>query len=73
MSYSIWWRTCNLLRLVTNPINTNSEMITFEFLQNEYVDLEVKEIKNIKIRIADVNSETVRCESDIPSRLQLFL
>ena len=40
-----------LLRLVTNPINTNSEIITFEFFQNEYVEVEVKELKSIKTRL----------------------
>ena len=61
-----------LLRLVTNPINISSEILTFDFLQNEYVELEVKEFKSIKIRIADVTGKTVRCESDIPTRLQLL-
>ena len=60
-----------LLRLVTNPINISSEIL-FDFLQNENVELEVKEFKSIKIRIADVTGKTVRCESDIPTRLQLL-
>ena len=61
-----------LLRLVTNPVNVSSDILTFDFLQNEYVELEVKEFKSIKIRIADVTGKTVRCKSDIPSRLQLL-
>ena len=61
-----------LLRLVTNPVNVNSEILTFDFSQNEYVELEVKEFKSIKIRIADVTGKTVRCKSNIPSRLQLL-
>ena len=61
-----------LLRQVTNPINISSEIYTFDFLQNEYVELEVKEFKSIKIRIADITGKTIRCESDIPTRLQLL-
>lgn len=61
-----------LLRLVTNPVNSSSDVLTFDFLQNEYVELSVKEFKSIKIRIADVTGKTVKCVSDIPSRLQLL-
>ena len=61
-----------LLRLITNPINKSSDIITFDFLQNEYVELLVKEFKSIKIRIADVSGKTVKCDSDIPTRLQLM-
>ena len=60
-----------LLRLVTNPIDVSGDMITFDFLQNEYVELLVKEFKSIRIRIADVSGKTVICDSDLPTRLQI--
>ena len=61
-----------LLRLVTNPMNKESDILTFDFLQNEYVELSVKEFKSIKIRIVDVSGETINCDSTIPTRLQLM-
>ena len=61
-----------LLRLVTNPMNKESDILTFDFLQNEYVELSVKEFKSIKIRIVDVTGETINCGSTIPTRLQLM-
>ena len=61
-----------LLRLVTNPIDVSGDMITFGFLQNEYVELLVKEFKSIRIRIADVSGKTVKCDSDIATRLQIM-
>ena len=51
-----------LLRLVTNPIDTSSDMISYDFLQNEYVELKVKEFKSISIRIADISGETIKCD-----------
>ena len=60
------------LRLVANPINTSSEILSFDFLQNEYVDLGVKDFDTIRIRIADVDGKTIKSLSDTPSRLQLM-
>ena len=61
-----------LIRLVHIPHNSTSDMISFDFLQNEYVELGVKDFGRIKIRIADVSGGTVKCDSSIPSRLQLM-
>ena len=61
-----------LLRLVANPVNTSSEILSFDFLQNEYVDLGVKNFDTIRIRIADVDGKTIKSLSDTPSRLQLM-
>ena len=60
-----------LLRLVTNNIKPNLDILSFDFFQNEYVDLNVKEFKNISIRIADVTGNTVKSETTIPTRMQL--
>ena len=60
------------LRLVANPVNTSSEILSFDFLQNEYVDLGVKNFDTIRIRIADVDGKTIKSLSDTPSRLQLM-
>ena len=61
-----------LLRLVPNPVNLNSDILTFEFLQNEYVELEVKEFDTLRIRIMGVDGKTIRSISEIPTRLQLM-
>ena len=61
-----------LLRLVPNPVDLSSDILTFQFLQNEYVELGVKEFDTIRIRIFGVDGKTIRCISEIPTRLQLM-
>ena len=61
-----------LLRLVPNPVNSSSDILAFEFLQNEYVELEVKEFDTLRIRIVGVDGKTIRSISEIPTRLQLM-
>ena len=41
-----------LLKMVTNIRQSASNFLSFEFLQNEFVDLNVKEFKNMKIAIS---------------------
>ena len=41
-----------LLKMVTNIRQSASNFLSFEFLQNEFVDLNVKEFENIKIAIS---------------------
>ena len=61
-----------LLRLVTNDMESTSDVRSYDFYQNEFVDLNVKEFKSIKIRIADATGKTVKCRSTFPTRLQLM-
>ena len=61
-----------LLRLVTNNVNKISEMLSFDFHQNEFVKLRVKEFKSIIIRIADATGETAQTASSIPTRLHIL-
>ena len=61
-----------LLRLVTNNINITSDILSFDFYQNEYAELDIKEFKDITIRITDVTGESVQSKSQIPTRLQLM-
>ena len=51
---------------------TTSNILSFEFLQNEYVDLNVKEFKSIQIAIMDVTGNSVKTDSSTPTRLQLM-
>ena len=60
-----------LLRMVTNSQHSTSKILSFEFLQNEYVDLNVKEFKSIKIGIMDATGNFLKTDSSTPTRLQL--
>ena len=41
-----------LLRLVTNNVRVDGDILSFGFLQNEFVNLNVKEFKSVKIAIS---------------------
>ena len=60
-----------LLRMVTNNQHSISKILSFEFLQDEYVDLNVKEFKSIQIVIMDATGNIVKTDSSTPTRLQL--
>jgi len=59
------------LRMVTNSQHSSSKILSFEFLQNDYVDLNVKEFKSIQIDIMDATGNIVKTDSSTPTRLQL--
>ena len=61
-----------LLRFITYDHSESSSISSYEFLQNEYIDLEIKHFTSIKIRICNVSGETIKCDSSIPSRLQIL-
>ena len=61
-----------LLKMVTNTEHSSNNILSFEFLQDEYVDLNVKEFKTIKIAIMDATGNPVKTDSSIPTRLQLM-
>ena len=61
-----------LLRFVTYNHSESSSISSYEFLQNEYIDLEIKHFTSIKIKICNVSGETIKCDSSIPSRLQIM-
>ena len=60
-----------LLRMVTNNQHSTNRILSFEFLHDEYVDLNVKEFKSIKIGIMDATGNIVKTDSSTPTRLQL--
>ena len=60
-----------LLRLITNSDNLDSDILSFEFLKDEKVNLGIREFKNIHISIMDTTGSPVKSESNLPSRLQL--
>ena len=61
-----------LLRLVNTPLGSSSDIISFDFLQNEFLELGFTEFGRIHIRIADVTGENVKCDPSIPTRLQIM-
>jgi hypothetical protein len=65
-------QTVKLLRLITNSDNLKSDILTFEFQQDEKVMLGIREFKSIHISIMDATGLPVKSESNFPSRLQLM-
>ena len=61
-----------LLRLITNSDNLNSDILSFDFLQDEKVNLGIREFKSIHMSILDVTGNPVKSESTQPTRLQLM-
>ena len=61
-----------LLRLITNSDNLESDILTFQFQQDEKVMLGIREFKSIHISIMDATGSPVKSESNFPSRLQLM-
>ena len=61
-----------LLRLITNTDNLNSDILSFDFLQDEKVNLGIREFKSIHISILDATGNPVKSESNYPTRLQLM-
>ena len=46
--------------------------VDVEFINNDYVKLNLKNFDRIRIRIADITGKTVMCSPDIPTRMQLL-
>jgi hypothetical protein len=65
-------QSVKLLRLITNSDNLESDILTFEFQQDEKVMLGIREFKSIHISIMDATGSPVKSESNFPSRLQLM-
>ena len=61
-----------LLHLVVNNSNDKSDIMSLDFLHNEYVSVEPQEIKSIDMKIVDVAGETIKCEPILPTRMQLL-
>ena len=61
-----------LLRLVTNSHHLDTDILSFEFLQDEKVALKVREFKSIHIVILDASGAPVKSESNFPTKIQLM-
>ena len=60
-----------LLRLVNNTTNLTSDILTFDFQQDEKVPLNIREFKSIHISILDASGNPVKNESNFSTKLQL--
>ena len=58
-----------LLRLVANNTHPSSDLLSFDFHQDEYVDLGVRDFKSIRISIMDVTGQVLKSEGT--TRMQL--
>ena len=58
-----------LLKMVTNIEHSPSNIISFEFLQDE---MNVKEFKSIQIAIMNATGNSVKTDNSTPTRLQLM-
>ena len=62
-----------LLRLIANTKKTESPFLEFEFLQDEYVKMSMKDFETIQVNILDVTGITAKTESKLPTYLELEL
>ena len=62
-----------LLRLIANTKKVESLFLEFEFLQDEYVKMSMKDFETIQINILDVTGITAKTESKLPTYLELEL
>ena len=60
-----------LLKMVTNIKHSTRNLLNFEFLQDEFIDLNVKQFKNIHINIMDATGNLVKTDNSTPTTLQL--
>ena len=58
--------------MVTNVKESSSDILSFDFLQDEFVDLNVKEFKSIQIDIINATGNLVKTDNSISTTLQLM-
>ena len=64
-------QSLKLLRLVTNNLDHASDILSFDFYSNEYVELKTKSFENVTIRLSDVSGDLLKSASTAATRLQL--
>ncbi len=50
--------------------HTTDNRVDWEFTNNDFVKLNLKNFDRIHIRIADISGKTIECDPDIPTRMQ---
>ena len=61
-----------LLKVIPNKMERNGDVVQYEFLQDEYVNLGINEFDRIQISICDVSGDNLNVDyKEIPTRLQL--
>ena len=60
-----------VLRLVNKTTNSG-KFNEYEFYNNDYVKLGLKEFDKIRIRILTVGGTMLKCDPTLPTRLQLL-
>ena len=57
--------------MITNTTNLTSDILTFDFQQDEKVFLGIREFKSIHISILDATGNPVKSESNFGTKLQV--
>ena len=61
-----------VLKVIPNKMERNGDVVQYEFLQDEYVNLGINEFDRIQISICDVSGDNLNVDyKEIPTRLQL--
>ena len=61
-----------LLKVIPNKMERIGDVIQYEFIQDEFVNLGVSEFHRIKISICDVSGQNLKVDyEEIPTRVQL--
>ena len=61
-----------LLKVIPNKMERNGDVVQYEFLQDEYVNLGINEFDRIQISICDVSGDNLNVDyKEIATRLQL--
>ena len=64
------WERVKLLKVIPNKMEANGDVVQYEFLQDEYVNLGTHEFDRIQISIFDVSGENLNVDyREIPTRL----
>ena len=60
-----------ILKLLSSNFQPGREMIKFDFHQDEFVELAIKEFASLRIIIADTTGNTIKSVSTYPTRCQI--
>ena len=64
-------KSIKILKLLSSNFNGEREMINFDFHQEEFVDIAIKEFTSIRIQIVDTTGDLIKCGGRYPTRCQI--
>ena len=60
-----------ILKLLSANFQPGREIINFDFHQEEFVDIAIKEFTSIRIQIVDTTGDLIKCGGRYPTRCQI--